>query len=1014
MKAFIERYIYIFLFLIFITISNSCVAKELISDNCYITKIKNKKIGYVCITQKIEDDKVVTIKHIQRSLNRFGFDINTVKEYIYTETLAGKPLSLKGTVETSGEIVELNAEFTSDNKIKVVRTLNNNEQIEEINLQKEILFPYAIKQLISNNNKPQFSYTTIDPANKFRIINVDYNKISTENHNELSDKPLDKYKISIDLIPSLGNYEWYDKQGNLYKRYSSILNTEEKIISKELLEVCQNKTNIFFKNLIPVDTYIKKPQDINNITYKIDLSNPVQKELFISDDRQRIIQSNKKTTYLKVFNEKPLAKKYIYPVNTVGSKHLLVSNSIIDAQNKDIIKIAHNILNGQNNPFNIVKEMEKWVNSNIEKDATSNHINNTAEILAKKSGNCIDHSVLLASLLRSVGIPSKVVIGLVYTSTPENSFSYHSWVKTFIGDWINLDPYYPQSTFSPVHISLYESDFNKKNESDFILKNLINSMANLKIAILNYNLQNSPIENIELTHIIKNNEKINVVNLLNAKADNDKTKNISLRGNDLEKINNIRNIKLKKYTKQELIRLGFYSYSQGEIEKAMESFEKAYKLIPHSSDFTDLQIAKKLASIGLFQLSQKTIDNFNEKEFWEKQVASIQKIYYPLIIPTGNNELIYSKALSLINFQNNPQGAISLIKTTPEVSLSVSDYANYIIAKAYFAKKDYASAQNFINRTISVNNKNLTYRLEKAKILNKNLKYKEAIKEIEYLLGQKYQDEIFKNQVFSLRYLILSNLLKNENHRLYYLAKHHFVNGEYSKVLSLLDKKVQNNDSFYRLYTLAGQVKLKQSKKEEASNLFIKALSKNKRDSDALISLADIEKSKKNYRNALKLYKKAQRYSKQKSSISVKIGEIFEENSDIDNAIKHYKIAVKQDPDNYLALYMLSVMTYDFGDKEEAKALLRKSISINPMFIKSWAQLALIEINDNNNFIAREYLIPIKFIDSNNPDYYYLSGLIALKNDNKTKAVHFFTKALSIDSKHRQARFELNQLKDSN
>ena len=57
------------------------------------------------------------------------------------------------------------------------------------------------------------------------------------------------------------------------------------------------------------------------------------------------------------------------------------------------------------------------------------------KIYESKSGICYDYSVLFASMLRSQGIPAKVVKG---SSTLVNE--YHAWNEVFIdGNWIIVD-----------------------------------------------------------------------------------------------------------------------------------------------------------------------------------------------------------------------------------------------------------------------------------------------------------------------------------------------------------------------------------------------------------------------------------------------------------------------------------------------------------------------------------------------------------------------------------------------
>ncbi|MBN1577700.1 MAG: transglutaminase domain-containing protein [Chitinispirillaceae bacterium] len=61
------------------------------------------------------------------------------------------------------------------------------------------------------------------------------------------------------------------------------------------------------------------------------------------------------------------------------------------------------------------------------------------ETLEAGYGDCGEHAVLLAALLRASGIPARVVMGIIYSVEGEGYF-YHAWVMAYAGQWIFADP----------------------------------------------------------------------------------------------------------------------------------------------------------------------------------------------------------------------------------------------------------------------------------------------------------------------------------------------------------------------------------------------------------------------------------------------------------------------------------------------------------------------------------------------------------------------------------------------
>lgn len=60
------------------------------------------------------------------------------------------------------------------------------------------------------------------------------------------------------------------------------------------------------------------------------------------------------------------------------------------------------------------------------------------EILSDPTGVCRDAAVLYTALARAAGLPTRVVVGLVYTN---GAFLAHAWAETLLGDqWLPVDP----------------------------------------------------------------------------------------------------------------------------------------------------------------------------------------------------------------------------------------------------------------------------------------------------------------------------------------------------------------------------------------------------------------------------------------------------------------------------------------------------------------------------------------------------------------------------------------------
>lgn len=873
------------------------------------------------------------------------------------------------------------------------------------------MLPYAINKLIKENKDTEsFEFSTVEPTADFRVITVNYKRIGDEKLDENNLRGIfSKYKISIDMLPNIGNFEWYDKDFNLVKEYSSILNIEQITAPKESIYERFEATDLFYQSLIPVDSDVKNLNGANQVTYKIQTSNNNPKELFISDERQRIIQSKNDIAYIKIKDENYKNIQQTYPIVNKGFNKFLKSSLYINSDDEGIKNVANKIAQDQKDALKVALDMEAWVYNNVSDKNFSVNFANAKEVLKSKQGDCTEHSVLLAALLRAAGIPAKVVVGLSYKEEPQSVFAYHMWVKAFVGKWINLDPTKANGGFAPTYIALFESALNEFSDRTDLVLNVIESFSDFKIQVLNYSFDQMPVTKVNLPKKASESEQ-NELNLIKFLKNNDEfIKKISLKkeNKDSEKIVQL-NLKKEKYA--DFVRMGFYNYSKGNIDKSIENFNEASKLVAFNNEFSDVQFATKLASLGLFSLAESKLKDIFNSNIWKDYINDIKMAYYPAIVPNGKDEELFAQAFSLIKFQDKPDDAINLINNNVGYT---SDYSEYLLAKAYHLKQENKIALKNIDTAISLNPENISYKKEKVEILMDLKNYKKALKVLENITDTKLYG--LTNYKKAEKALLKSKIAKKEEEKNYYLANYFYLNGEYKKASAIIDSQPENKDFYERFCILGGDINTQIKEYNTAEEFYKKALRKNKKSVAAFSGMADLKSKKSDYESALILYTAAQKYSKERNEkvdIFVKVSEICKKLEKDDMAFEFAQKALKEDPENYKSNYISGDVELAFGNIEKASNFYRKALKLNPMHVQSWLGLADIQIKRNNSFLAKIYLKPVNCIDEYNPQYYYYMGIINKKSDDFKEAKKNFEKTLVLDPTHPKASLELKSLSE--
>lgn len=110
--------------------------------------------------------------------------------------------------------------------------------------------------------------------------------------------------------------------------------------------------------------------------------------------------------------------------------------------NSATVQKARELARGMTDQSEIAKAFYKFVvkhmtyDNELAKTVEKGYLPSADASLASGKGICFDYAALLAVMLRSEGIPTRVLIGTV---TPENL--YHAWNSVFLeGKWVWMDP----------------------------------------------------------------------------------------------------------------------------------------------------------------------------------------------------------------------------------------------------------------------------------------------------------------------------------------------------------------------------------------------------------------------------------------------------------------------------------------------------------------------------------------------------------------------------------------------
>ncbi|MBE7557934.1 transglutaminase domain-containing protein [bacterium] len=231
--------------------------------------------------------------------------------------------------------------------------------------------------------------------------------------------------------------------------------------------------DLFTSTLIDSNVRFARAEEVFSATYR--LIDVPEGSFLDGGERQTLVGSSSPERMLKLRVESPayeaLAARVTesYRLGQDLSDRFadeLASSLRIQSEHPDIRRTAREIVGEEIDPYRAALKIHHWLadEAHIRKEIRAT-LPDALEVLATRSGDCNEHAVLFAALGRAVGLPTKMVTGIVY-SPDLGKFGYHAWNEVLIGlappTWYALDATLDQTRVDATHIKIAEGDIDQQ------------------------------------------------------------------------------------------------------------------------------------------------------------------------------------------------------------------------------------------------------------------------------------------------------------------------------------------------------------------------------------------------------------------------------------------------------------------------------------------------------------------------------------------------------------------------
>ena len=138
------------------------------------------------------------------------------------------------------------------------------------------------------------------------------------------------------------------------------------------------------------------------------------------------------------------------------ARTFLAPEPLIESDDPLIRAEAEQAVRGAVSDRDRAERLTRYVNGLLDKKPTVS-LPSAREVLRTKVGDCNEHTALFVAMARSIGIPARIAVGLVFM---HGAFYYHAWPEVYIteapglGLWLPVDPTLNQFPADATHLRL--------------------------------------------------------------------------------------------------------------------------------------------------------------------------------------------------------------------------------------------------------------------------------------------------------------------------------------------------------------------------------------------------------------------------------------------------------------------------------------------------------------------------------------------------------------------------------
>jgi hypothetical protein len=438
-------------------------ASEKSDETWQVVYLGGARVGYAHATtetRRRDDGKNVIVSDLVMHLKitRFNATLSMTTGQYTEEDEDGNLLGFRFRMDNPPVSSMSTVGTITDGKLKLETTNGGRTTVTTQDWDPTVKSPaWQDRSLLETPLKPGESreFTMFEPQmNKSMTVTITDKGMAKTKLLNGEERELHRVAITQSLIPGVVIDTYLDEANRPLKTDMGLLQMVLYTVDKEtaLKEIGNEPLDLAVETLVKVPP-IERAHEKSQIVYRIEVASGDAAARFAQGATQSTTAGFDKFTDVTVTALKPADAR---GDETAGPDYLK-STQYLECDDPEVRAHADKAVGKLKDPVEVALAMEKYVHTEMKDKNFATGLATASEVARSMEGDCTEHAVLLAAMLRAKEVPSRVAIGMVYADKL-SAFAGHMWTEALLnGAWVPLDATLGRGGIGAAHIKVSDS-----------------------------------------------------------------------------------------------------------------------------------------------------------------------------------------------------------------------------------------------------------------------------------------------------------------------------------------------------------------------------------------------------------------------------------------------------------------------------------------------------------------------------------------------------------------------------